>query len=360
MAEPHLASLTIEGFRGFKKLELRKLGHVNLLVGKNGVGKSSVLEAVRLYSSQASFETLGALLSERGDPRGPYDPDAFSTLLPLSNTLEPLPLASPIRVGPIAEPISISVKWTITTVEPDGTTRVKFHEGVVSPSVDRGIAIVVESPTERIRYAPLVRRNGPWSGEYVDLPQRRPNPTHRFVSSQGLDYAAVGKYWDSITLTEWEDEMHRVLSLFDPRVLKFSLQGEGGSRRVMARLKDLVRPVPLSFLGEGATRFFGIALAMTNCQNGFLLIDEFENGLHYTAQEKLWNFIVRAARELNVQVFATTHSEDCVRAFARAANKDAMSLGIMTKLVEQSGRIVAKQLMEEDVLAGAEGLLEMR
>ena len=360
MAEPHLPSLTIEGFRGFKKLDLRKLGHVNLLVGKNGVGKSSVLDAVRLYSSHASFETLGALLFERGDPRGPYDPDAFSTLLPLSNTLEPLPLAPPIRVGPIAEPISISVRWTTTTVEPDGTTRVRFHEGVVSPSVDRGIAIVVESPTERIRYAPLVRRNGPWSGEYIDLPQRRPNPTYRFVSSHGLDYAAVGKYWDSITLTEWEDEMHRVLSLFDSRVLKFSLQGEGGSRRVMARLKDLVRPVPLSFLGEGATRFFGIALAMTNCQNGFLLIDEFENGLHYTAQEKLWRFIVRAAKELNVQVFATTHSNDCLEAFSKAANEATDVEGVVSRLVEVDGVLHVAQYDERLIDFVTREMVEIR
>ena len=50
-------------------------------------------------------------------------------------------------------------------------------------------------------------------------------------------------------------------------------------------------------------RTFGIALALVNARNGLLLIDEFENGLHYLVQPDLWRLIFQVARRLNVQVF---------------------------------------------------------
>ncbi|OAD20145.1 hypothetical protein THIOM_004170 [Candidatus Thiomargarita nelsonii] len=73
--------------------------------------------------------------------------------------------------------------------------------------------------------------------------------------------------------------------------------------------------IPLKHLGEGMYRVFHIILALVNAKNGFLLIDEFENGLHYTVQPKVWELIFKLAKELNVQVFATTHSKDCVEGF---------------------------------------------
>ena len=46
----HLNSLRVQNFRCFKDFTAEKLGDVNLIVGKNNSGKSSVLEAVALYA----------------------------------------------------------------------------------------------------------------------------------------------------------------------------------------------------------------------------------------------------------------------------------------------------------------------
>ena len=62
-------------------------------------------------------------------------------------------------------------------------------------------------------------------------------------------------------------------------------------------------------------RIFGIALALENAKDGLLLIDEVENGLHYSVQPDVWRFLFQAATKLNVQVFATTHSYDCIKSF---------------------------------------------
>ena len=74
-------------------------------------------------------------------------------------------------------------------------------------------------------------------------------------------------------------------------------------------------------LGEGTNRIFTIALALVNARNNILLIDEIDLGLHHSVQEKLWEIVFRFSKELNVQVFATTHSQDCVQAFGEIWNK---------------------------------------
>jgi len=53
------------------------------------------------------------------------------------------------------------------------------------------------------------------------------------------------------------------------------------------------------------THLFHLIFALVNAKDGFLLIDEFENGLHYTVQPKVWELIFKLAKALNVQVFAS-------------------------------------------------------
>ena len=66
---------------------------------------------------------------------------------------------------------------------------------------------------------------------------------------------------------------------------------------------------------------FGIALALANSREGFLLIDEVENGLHYSVQSDFWKMVLQAARDNDVQVLATTHSWDVVEGFTKAATE---------------------------------------
>ena len=80
--------------------------------------------------------------------------------------------------------------------------------------------------------------------------------------------------------------------------------------------------MPLKSLGDGALRLYSVSLALANSRDGFLLIDEAENGLHYSIQRDFWRMVLQTAQANNVQVLATTHSEDCIRGFAEAANEN--------------------------------------
>ena len=65
-------------------------------------------------------------------------------------------------------------------------------------------------------------------------------------------------------------------------------------------------------------RTYAVALALAKSSNGFLLIDEAENGIHHSVQHKFWGMVLKTAQRNNVQVLATTHSWDALRGFSRA------------------------------------------
>jgi len=107
-------------------------------------------------------------------------------------------------------------------------------------------------------------------------------------------------------------------------------------------------------------RMFGIALALVNAKDGMLLIDEFENGLHYSVQPDLWRLIFQVARRLNVQVFATTQSWDCVEAFQKAAQEDTQNEGVLIRLESKKGKIVATLFDERQLGIATREQIEVR
>jgi len=90
------------------------------------------------------------------------------------------------------------------------------------------------------------------------------------------------------------------------------------------------------------------------------LIDEIENGLHYTVQQDVWCAILRLADRLNVQVFATTHSWDAIQAFAGAAGRSPEVEGRMHRLENKDGDLRLVDFDEEDLSIVTRQRIEVR
>lgn len=101
-------------------------------------------------------------------------------------------------------------------------------------------------------------------------------------------------------------------------------------------------------MGDGMNRVFELALGLANSKDGLFLVDELENGVHYSAQEQLWRLIFETASQLNVQVFATTHSWDCIESFQRAASAHP-SNGALISLARQEGEVKGTVFNERDL-----------
>ena len=177
----------------------------------------------------------------------------------------------------------------------------------------------------------------------------------------------LARLWDGVALTDDEERSVSALQLvLGTEVERVAVVGDDvtyprrSGRRAVVRLRDQHRPVPLRSLGDGALRLFGTALALANSRGGFLLIDEAENGIHYSLQRDFWNMVLRTAHENSVQVFATTHSSDCIEGFAQAARAFKEAEGMLVRLSRRDGVLRAVEYPEEELAIAAEQGIEVR
>lgn len=184
-----------------------------------------------------------------------------------------------------------------------------------------------------------------------------------------MDKGVLMQLWDSVALTDDEERIIEAIAIaLGPRILRIGVVGDNSiaiapgymGRRWVVRLKGLNHPVPLASLGDGAVHMFEAAVALANSRNGFLLIDEAANGLHYSVHEDYWRMVLRTAQENNVQVLATTHSWDCVSGFAKAAKGNVQAEGALVRLDRRGDGLKASWYSEKNLSIAAEQRIEVR
>ena len=348
-----LDSLEIKGYRCFEHLVVEKLGRVNLIVGKNSVGKTALLEALGAYAHRGYHRILLELLYGREEMPLFFDEnkqlmfpkDCVSGFSNLFIGYPQLNFDSNVSLS-IGSFLSKRNKLKIYTIRTP-------NEGLVLVcELLRGDEMVLQ--TERFSF----------DDGRISFDTKMPPPMEsRFINSGGVPNPILAALWDEIQLTEGQTKAVQALQIINSSIenVGFVAFPKDGKERIpVAVAKNLPQRKPLRSFGEGMHRLLGIALSLANCQNGFLFIDEIENGLHYSIQPNVWRMIFQTARELNVQVFATTHSADCVRAFQQAAEEDEQDEGILIRLVRQNERIKALVFDEEALGTVVEDNIEVR
>jgi hypothetical protein len=346
-----LPSLYIQGFRCFRELTIERLGRVNLVVGKNNVGKTTLLDALRLHAAGevAMFE-LQQILEKRGEI-----------------------LRS--QKGAAASPRVVD--WLRTFHDPSGET----PSAVISSQLSQraGVARLLlqaqvhasmrgwgELSAQAIEYSYGTRKVWVRFGQPADAPNgsARIAIPYQFIPSSGLPAHESSRLWDGIVLTEHEETCLQALRIIEPDIQRVALLDVPGREGGVERAPHVSRasrrqPEPLSSLGEGMNRLFDITLGMVNARGGRLLIDEIENGLHYSIQETLWRYVFQVAGMLDVQVFATTHSWDCIEAFQAAAGEHAAE-GVLVRLERREDETRAFVFDEEELAVVTKQGVEVR
>lgn len=335
MSDLLLKNLEIRSFRGFRHLKIERLGRVNLIVGKNNVGKTALLEALRLYGSRGSPNVIWEIAGGIDESRR-FRHQAISEKLSLLKYLfygrKDVQMKSEpesIQIGPVSDPearLSVGVGWDIVTVNGSHLA------GRRTPGFS------VQVGTEPAALYPL---DEPLLPELLE--QQSQGISTFFVSSGGLTKDQAARLWDSVALTSLQEKVLDALRLIAPGVMGMNFVADNTSplvRLPLVKIVDMDEPLPLSNLGDGMQRMLGIALALVNAKDGMLLIDEIENGLHYSAQPDMWRIIFQLARQLNIQVFATCHSWDCIEAFQQAAEEDKQTEGLLIRLEYKKGEVI--------------------
>ena len=368
---PHLPSLSITGFRGAEQLTMPRLGRVTLLAGRNGVGKTTVLDAVRIYAARGQTDALRELLVRREEFATGYDKDGDLIDAPLTDALfhGRGNKTQAIVIGPTSGDASLEIRPSSMEDLPE--YQKSLFDDLVPEDVDVQVLKISFKDTENI----LLMSLGPDDRRSTYIRKRmerlvaqgRAVPPIRCTSlGPGLlSNPDLARFWDTVTLTDDEPLAVNALRLiFGNRVERATLVGDQNTyragRRVMVKLSDQRGPVPLKSLGDGATRIFGVSLALANCRDGILLLDEAENGIHHSLQVDFWNMVLCAASANNTQVLATTHSKDCINGFAWAALKCPGIDANLTRLERENGEIRAVEYSKEELETAAKQDIEVR
>jgi hypothetical protein len=365
-----LDSLEIEGFKLFRNLVVPGLSRLNLILGNNNSGKSCLLEAIRLYATDASPRVIRELVISRdGDweaniskpeelgeniPRDVEDPIRFL----FHNFHCQANFRPAISVGPkdASKRVTLALGRYRRVQTEDGIVRhnrVDNLNELPGEDVDEMLEICIGGKRRS-----LIRLDRVWARSSIVLrrtPEELPETPITIVGTNGIQAAEVAFLFDKVTLTPQQDQVLNCLRLIEPRIEGIAFIGSTNRRErtPVIRINGNQERYPLRTMGDGLIRLFHIALAMINAQGGVVLIDEFENGLYWEIQERLWPLIFEMAEAFNVQVFATSHSNDCLRSFA-SAWRNSPSAGSLYRLekIDSSARILKLPMINiSDALA---------
>ena len=316
-------SFRVQNFRGFKDLRLDDLARVNLIAGKNNTGKTALLEAILTYTGEYDARRLlrstalpysyrSADFVETHD--GEAEDSDWELLFHNLDTNIPIRMEAttynPEMLPGLREDenyLEISVVDVDVLSEESRLFRRAFREGSdISPKV-----LEFQSGTEEPVHLAWERR--------AFRGVREPSmhfPAIFIPSSRMMPRSQDTRRFSDLYVARKIGGLLKVLREFEPRLTELALVGEPAS--IHGDLTGLGRLLPVSSMGEGLRRITSLLLAISTTENGIILIDEIENGLHHSVQSSVWNAIAEAARAYNVQIFATTHSLEMIQAAHKA------------------------------------------
>jgi AAA15 family ATPase/GTPase len=365
-----LNSLDIKNYRNLKELTINSLGRVNLITGKNNTGKSTLLEAIAIYVTKGFWHLIKQLLKDRGEPLEYGKKHSVETRIKTLSSLfnnrnAGYNIADAILIksckdefqnSPTSDIVSLKfVKYVDETIKDDGNTiqKRRFLQDDIKTLENYKIGFDVKS--EQPYLFPLEE-----DVAEIDL-LKLPNNV-QFIKTRNIASDINSGLFDNIALTDKEQNVINALKIIEPLTERIAFIEETPRKRnAVIKLSGSQNILPLQSMGDGINRILTIILALVNANNGYLLIDEFENGLHYSVQENLWKIIFQLSKKLNIQVFATTHSEDCINSFQSVLNnQENLSDGKLIRLDNENGTIKQVEFDAKELKIATEQDIEIR
>lgn len=368
-----MKTLKIYNFKCFKHLELKNPGRLNLVTGRNSCGKTSLLEAIAIYLSGIYDSVIIDILFERGEirkkdiqGRSHQDvKDIFSSFF--YGRKSDFSEKDSIRI--ISDNTEMSLRFVYFFYDEkinktsEGETKILQKKIISEQDLTKYSNEVLQgleySSGDKYEIIPLQ--------SFLKKPHSNGNIKNKFIF-YNKDTEDLARLWDKIILTDKEKIILEGLRIIEPQIEKLAfIESEQNSegRYPVVRVSGDSRKIPLQSMGEGLNRILSILLNIAGIESGpqeagVLLIDEFENGLHYSIQKKLWEILFRIASEFNIQLFVTTHSNDTIKAFAEAMISNPQTDGRLYRLDNKLKKIVPFEFAREEIIEAAYGSINLR
>ena len=336
-----LTDIRVKNFRGLRSLTLDRLGRITLVGGKNGVGKTALLEAIWMLSGPDLPELSQRINSMRGLPS--FGPESI-----FHDIFTDYDIESRIRIsahGDWGYKASRTLEIFLQERRQIDTFRSGAQKNQGSIPIERITRPQFESESEIVfsykhndgsRY----RSRAWWVADQLipagvaapgltgeGLAQERQVVRNRANSTfmpavHRENLQAIASRFSNAQLNGDVDKILTLIRLLEHRLKSLTLITIKDVPVLHAYLEGMRRPIPVQLLGEGLNRMLGFALSMSESSGGMLLVDEIENGLHYSIQREAFSFLLDLTKAFDVQIFATTHSRECIVAAHEALNTE--------------------------------------
>lgn len=348
-------SLKINNFRAINELEIDGFKRVNIITGRNNCGKTSILEALFLISGMSNPQLLLTINNMR-DMMITSDED-FSSLF------ADLDFSKTVRLS-----AKIDGNERSLTIKPllDQVTRANSGDSLLTwipvPSNElistnkavtiNGLFLEFCEDKNKQQFVTVISVADSRNTVHVQYKEK----IHCAYLNTKLILSQLDKNISKLLINKQLGSIIEILQKIDKRLLDIRM-GAGGM--IYADI-GITKLIPLNGMGDGIRRLLAIIAAISNNQNGILLIDEIENGFHYLSLEVLWKAIFMSAEKYNVQLFITTHSRECISALVSARQETQYNDFGLFRIEKNENVHRALPYTGEMVQVGIEEQYEMR
>lgn len=298
------SNIEIKNFRGIDHLKIDDFSRVNILLGQNSSGKSSVLECLLLLMGMSNPDIPQTINSIRSRN---YSSFADLNYMFHNYDLKVKPEMSSLLLDNTKRHLSLELTYVF-----DEKSKPELQNGQIPTSETKiflntlKMLFDVEAGKQKSTHecSLTVNQQGLISNKKQSEGYLEKNSA-AFISS---DLAVGSPANDLVELTKrrLKDIATEQLRQFDGRITTFEILNNAA----YVGLEGIDQLLSVNMQGDGLRRYLNIVAASANPMNNILLIDEIENGLHYSAYKKLWEAIFSLATTTNKQVFVTTHSKE--------------------------------------------------
>lgn len=309
-----ISRLDIEGFRGIKNLKIDYLNHVNLFVGDNNCGKTSVMEAIQLFRTSDLLGNIYTVARQRENIFGMNSNSLYENFICMfprvTKSLE-------INVSGVCNGRNLA--YIIQGKEKKILVDVKELDRIlIEGDIDW---LVTDGITEEFE--------GTISYQYGNIVKEKPMKMNRFTGISGtpvsesdelkIVYVAPFEHLKGSVISQiikndgYKEICLKALQLFDPDIEDMMiLKSDIGNRPVEYLKHKRLGNMPLSTYGDGIKKVLALSNAIAKAAGGILLIDEIETAIHKRLYDEIFRFIVKACMAFDVQLFITTHSLETI------------------------------------------------
>jgi hypothetical protein len=309
-------SFIVRNFRGFRELKIDHLDRINLITGKNNVGKTALLEALFLYCGAYNPQLAINLNAFRGITKmkltiGQWDEIFWNSLFNQFDTSRDIEL-----VGNYKETTG-RILWLRIVKQPS-------HPELITQSVENALEVSkgVISSSEVTRLLELEYKEAERHGKHYlifdtqgirmhPLPPPPPFPAYFQGARIIIPFSEEAERFGQLEIHGNQDVLLDVLQIIEPRIKRLAMIVIAGQPILHGDI-GMGRLMPLPVMGEGMARLTSLVLQIANAPKGVVLVDEIENGIHHSKMLKVWEAIAKVARKFDTQIFATTHSLECI------------------------------------------------